>query len=72
LSVTNYRFYLLNRQNHITKAHVAECEGVDDIQRTALSLLAEHQVAAAVEVWERDKVVFRTERPTRGPVTSAA
>jgi hypothetical protein len=70
--VTNYRFYLLNRHNHITKAHVAECDGVDDIRRAALSLLAEHEVAAAVEVWERDKVIFRTERPTRAPVTTAA
>jgi hypothetical protein len=72
LSVTDYRFYVLNRHNHITQAHVAECEGVDDIQRTAIALLAEHQGATAVEAWERDKVVFRTERPARGPVTSAA
>ena len=63
--MTNYRLYLLNRQNHIIEAHVAECEGVDDAQRTARSLLAEHVAAAAVEVWERDKVVFRSERQTR-------
>lgn len=64
LNVTNYRFYVLNRRNLITKAHAAECESADDIQRTALALLAAHEVAAAVEVWERDKVVFRTERVT--------
>lgn len=62
--MTNYRFYLLTRHNHITKVHIAECEGVEDIQRTALSLLAENEVAAAVEVWARDKRVCRSERPS--------
>ena len=70
LTVANYRFYLLNRHDHITKAHTAECENVDDIQRTALSLLAEYDAAAAVEAWERDKLVFRTERPKHGPVAA--
>jgi len=70
--VTSYRFYLLNRHDHITKAHIAECEGVDDVQREALSLLAEHVAAAAVEAWERDKLVSRTERPKRGPVIPTA
>jgi hypothetical protein len=72
LIVTAYRFYLLNHSDHITKVHIAECAGVDDIQRTALSLLAEHEAAAAVEAWERDKLVSRTDRPKRDPVTSAA
>jgi hypothetical protein len=60
--VTSYRFYLLNRQNHITKAYIAECENADDVQRTALSLLTEHQLADAVEAWDRDKRVYRTKR----------
>ena len=60
--MTNYRIYILDRLEHITEACVAECEGEDDIERTALSLLADHQAATAVEVWERDKVVYRTER----------
>jgi hypothetical protein len=58
-----YRFYLLNRQDHITKAHIAECEDVDDVQRTALALLTEYQVAATIEAWERDKLVCRIKRP---------
>ncbi len=70
--MATYRFYLLNHGDHITKVHIAECAGVDDIQQTALSLLVEHEVAAAVEVWERDKLVSRTDRPKRDPVTSAA
>jgi hypothetical protein len=61
--VTNYRFYLLNQDDHITKVHVAECEGPDDIQRMALSLLAAQEATAAVEVWERAKRVCRAERP---------
>ena len=65
--MTNYRFYILNRHNHITEAHVAECEGVDDVQRMALLLLTEHQVAAAIEAWERDKLVYRAERPKTDP-----
>jgi hypothetical protein len=64
--MTSYRFYLLNRDNHITRAQVAECVGADDIQRTALSFLAEHEAAAAVEVWEREKMVFRSARFIRG------
>ena len=68
----NYRFYLLNQHDHITEAHVAECEGAEDIERTALSLLAEHEGAAAVEGWDRDKLVYRCERPQRPAVTSAA
>ena len=58
--MANYRFYILNRLEQITKAQVAECEGEDEIERAADSLLAEHQASAAVEVWERDKVVYRT------------
>lgn len=71
LTVANYRFYFLNHHDHITKAHTAECEGVDHIQRTALSLLAEHESAAAIEAWERDKLVYRTERPKDLGITAA-
>jgi hypothetical protein len=67
--VTNYRFYLLNQHEHIFSVQIAQCEGVDEIQRMALALLAAREVAAAVEVWERDKRVCRTERR---PVTPAA
>lgn len=67
-----YRFYLLNQHDHIAKAVVAECEGVDDLQRTALSLMAEHEFAAAVEAWERDKLVYRTERPKDPGITAVA
>lgn len=70
--MVNYRFYLLNQRDHITDVHVGECDGVDDIQRTALSLLAEHPTAAAAEVWERDKLIYRTERPTTVPVGNSA
>jgi len=70
LIVATYRFYLLNHGDHITKVHIAECADMDDIQRMALSVLAEHEVAAAVEAWERDKLVFRTERPKHGPVAA--
>jgi len=62
---------LFNCDDHITKAHVAECEGAEDIQRTALSLLAANEVAAAVEAWNLDKLVYRSERPER-PATSVA
>jgi hypothetical protein len=59
--VTNYRFYILNREDHITHVRVAEWGG-GEVERRAFSLLAEHQGAASVEVWERDKLVYRTER----------
>lgn len=68
----NYRFYVLNHHDHITHAHVAECEDVDAIQRMALSLLAEHLAAATIEVWEREKLVYRSERPKSRAVVSAA
>ena len=68
--MVNYRFYVLNRHDHITHAHVAGCDGADDIQRTALSLLAEHAAAAAVEAWDRDKLIYRSERPKTDPVIS--
>lgn len=71
--MANYRFYLLDQHDHITEALVAECNGADDIQRTALSLLAEHEAAASVEAWERGKLVYRSERPKAASVgTSAA
>lgn len=57
--MTNYRFYLLNRHDNITKVHTAECDGADGIEETALSLLAENKVAAAIEAWDRDKRVYR-------------
>jgi len=60
--MTQYRIYILNRLAHITEAHVAACECVDEIERTALTLLAEHQAAAAVEVWDRDRLVHRADR----------
>ena len=59
--MTSYRFYLLNQFNHITKVHVADCDG-DDVERTALAFLLAHEVAAAVEAWDRDKRVYRTMR----------
>ena len=68
--MTNYRFYLLTQHDHIMKVHIAECEGADDIQRMALSLLAAHEAAAAVEVWDRHKRLCRAERPK--PVITAA
>jgi hypothetical protein len=66
--VTNYRFYLLNQDDHIFSVRVAECECADEIQRMAVSLLAAHDIATAVEVWERDKRICRAERH---PVMSA-
>jgi hypothetical protein len=68
--VATYRFYLLDRGDNITTVHFVECEGVGDIQHATLSLLAEHEVAAAVEVWERDKIVSRTERAKYVPVAA--
>jgi hypothetical protein len=62
LPVVNYRFYILNKHDRITGAHVAECEGDGEIEHTALTLLAEHQASAAVEVWDRDKLVHRVDR----------
>jgi hypothetical protein len=70
--MANYRFYLLNQRGHITDVHVAECESLDDIQRTALSLLAEHVAATAIEAWERDRLIYRSERPKTAPVGSTA
>jgi hypothetical protein len=70
--MTNYRFYLLNRHDHITDVHVAECDGIDDLQRTALSFLAEHVAAAAVEAWDRDRLIYRSERPKTVPVGNSA
>jgi hypothetical protein len=61
--VTSYRFYVLNRYDEITNVHIAECEDADEVQRTARSFLTEHQVAAVIEAWERDKLVCRIKRP---------
>jgi hypothetical protein len=68
----NYRFYLLNAHDHITDVHVTECESVDDIQGTALSLLAEHPAAAAIEAWEPNKLVYRSKRPKTTPLSPTA
>jgi len=70
--MTNYRFYLLNRHDHITDVHIAECDGIDDLQRKALSLLAEHVAAATVEAWDRDRLIYRSERPKSVPVGNSA
>jgi hypothetical protein len=61
--VINYRFYLLDRQNHITNVYIAECEGAEGVQRMALSLLADYKAAAAVEAWDGAKRVYLTKRP---------
>jgi hypothetical protein len=61
--VTSYRFYVLNRQDHITAARIAECADADDIQRTARLFLDEHQLAAGIEAWERGKLICRIKRP---------
>jgi hypothetical protein len=37
------------RRYHITKFHIAECDGAEGIQQTALSLLAENKAGAAIE-----------------------
>jgi hypothetical protein len=68
----NYRFYSFDAHDRITAAHVVECDGVDDLQRRALSFLADHPAAAAVEVWDRDKLVYRSERPKTEPVSITA
>ena len=68
----SYRFYLLNRRDHITDVHIAECDGADDIRRTALAFLAQHVAAGAVEAWDRDKLVYRAQRPVTAPVDNSA
>jgi hypothetical protein len=70
--MVNYRFYVLNQYDHITNVHVAECEGVDDVEHRALSLLADHVAADAIEAWERDKLIYRSERPKTTPVSTSA
>src|SRR5258708_34620694 len=47
--VPKYRFYLLNRYDDIIEAHIPECDGAAAIEETCVSLLAEHDGAAAVE-----------------------
>jgi hypothetical protein len=51
------------RRYHITKFHIAECEGAEGVQRMALSLLADYKAAAAVEAWDGAKRVYLTNRP---------
>jgi hypothetical protein len=57
--VTKYRFYLLNRYDEITEVHIAECDGADAIEETALLLLAEREAAVAVEAWDGPVRVYR-------------
>ena len=62
MPLVNYRFYILNRHDHITRLHVAECDGAESIEHTAHELLDREVAGAAVEVWERDHRVCRVER----------
>lgn len=62
MASVNYRFYVLDRDEHIIKVRVAGCEGTEDIERTAAALLAEHVDSAAIEVWDRQRPVHRAER----------
>src|SRR6185312_1855684 len=32
MPLVNYRFYILNRHDHITRLHVAECDGAESIE----------------------------------------
>lgn len=64
--MVNCRFYILNRHEQITKLHVAPCKEPDDVERTATALLSEHVASFAVEVWDRDKRIYRTERSSAG------
>jgi hypothetical protein len=60
--MVTYRFYILNRHEHITDVHVAECAGVPEVERTASELMAERLACHAVEAWDKDKRVFRAMR----------
>ena len=64
--MVTYRFYILNRYEHITDVHLAECEGLPEVERTAAELIAERVACHAVEAWEKDKRVFRATRTALG------
>jgi len=57
--VPKYRFYLLNRYDDIIEVHITECDDAGAIEETAVSLLAEHEVAVAVEAWDGPVRVYR-------------
>jgi hypothetical protein len=60
--VTNIRFYVLNRYDHVTVVQIFVCNSADAIAHTAQLLLAEHKAADAVEAWDGSARVYRTDR----------
>lgn len=62
MHMVKYRFYILNGHNNITDVHVAECDYLVSIERAANDLLVVHFASAAVQVWDRDRLVLRAER----------
>jgi hypothetical protein len=59
-----YRFYLLDSDGHLVKAHIAECSTDRQIIDTAEALLAAWVSARSIEVWDRARLVRRMERRT--------
>jgi len=62
MSLANYRFYCLKRDDHITNVQVVACENSQAVERTARELLNREIAAEAIEVWERDHRICRVER----------
>ena len=62
MASVNYRFYVLNCDEHIIKVHVASCDSPEAIERTANALLGEHPTSGAVEAWDRQRPIHRAER----------
>ena len=62
MALANYRFYFLNRHDHITNVQVVACENSEAIERTVRELLDQEIAAAAIEVWDRDRRICRVER----------
>jgi hypothetical protein len=71
-TVSAYRFYLLDRGDHIRRAREGVCDTSEDVKRMAeqFLLLEEPSITVTVEVWDRATMVYRLRRAEVGPVTS--
>lgn len=67
-----YRFYLLDRGDHIRRAREGVCDTAEEIRKTAEQFLTleDSAVIVTVEVWDRATMVYRLTR-AEGPQVAA-
>ena len=59
-----YRFYLLDRGDHIRRAREGVCDTAEEIRKTAeqFLILEDAAVIVTVEVWDRAMMICRVTR----------